>query len=173
VSPTKHYGIDHLWDLMTTQPPYGSAPLEPPALSDHTIDIPGHGVQSGQWDLRSGITQYLGNLDFRGRRVLEIGTANGFICFEMERRGAEVVAFDLAEDLTYDAPPHNADYLAPESYRNGLRRIRNAWWLPHAALGPKRGSLTVIRIAFQRLSAASMSACSPMSCSIFKIRSAR
>src|SRR3978361_657261 len=53
------------------------------------------------------------------------------------RRGAEVVAFDLAEDLTYDAPPHNADYLAPEIYRNGLRRIRNAWWLAHAALGSK------------------------------------
>jgi SAM-dependent methyltransferase len=128
-------------NFMTMQPPYGSAPPELPALSDcsfyHTIDIPGHGVQTGQWDLRPGITQYLGDLNFRGQRVLEIGTANGFICFEMERRGADVVAFDLAEDLTYDAPPHNPDYLKPEVYRDGLRRIRNAWWLTHAALGSK------------------------------------
>jgi SAM-dependent methyltransferase len=126
---------------MTTHQPYGSAPPVPPALSEcsfyHTIDLPGLGVQSGQWDLRLGITQYLGDLEFHGRRVLEIGTANGFVCFEMERRGADVVAFDLAEELTYDAPPLNADYLVPETYRKVLHQIRNAWWLAHFAFGSK------------------------------------
>jgi hypothetical protein len=71
-------------------------------------------------------------VDLSRRRVLEIGTANGF---EMERRGASVVGFDLAEDLSYDAPPHAKDYLMPKVYRDGLRRIRNAWWLAHFALG--------------------------------------
>jgi SAM-dependent methyltransferase len=120
---------------------YGSPPAVPPALADcffyHTIDIPGHGLQTGNWDLRPGIKHYLGDADFRGRRVLEIGTANGFVCFEMERRGADVVAFDLAEDLTYDAPPHSAEYLSRENYLADLRRIRNAWWLAHSALGSR------------------------------------
>jgi SAM-dependent methyltransferase len=103
----------------------------------HTIEIPGEGVKRGQWDLRPNMEKYLGDVDFRGRRVLEIGTANGFVCFELERRGARVVGFDLAEELTYDAPPHSPDYLHPETYRNGLRRIRHAWWRAHAALGSK------------------------------------
>jgi hypothetical protein len=55
----------------------------------------------------------------------------------MERRGADVVAFDLAEELTYDAPPHSPEYLLQQHYRDGLRRIRNAWWLAHAALGSR------------------------------------
>jgi SAM-dependent methyltransferase len=120
---------------------YGHAPDPLPTISDCTfyqaIDIPGHGFQSGQWDLRPSIEAYLGDADFHGRRVLEIGTANGFVCFEMERRGANVVGFDLAEELTYDAPPLGDGYLNTESYRDGLRRIRNAWWLTHSALGSK------------------------------------
>ena len=75
------------------------------------MELPGLGVKTGQWDLRPNIGQYLGDVDFRDRRVLEIGTANGFVCFELERRGARVVGFDLAEELTYDAPPHSPDYV--------------------------------------------------------------
>lgn len=59
--------------------------------------------------------------------------SSGFVCFEMQRRGANAVGFDLAEHFTYDAPPHSAEYLQPDVYRDGLRRIRNAWWLAHAA----------------------------------------
>ena len=49
----------------------------------------------------------------------------------MEKRGADVVAFDLAEELTYDAPPLPGAYLHPETYRDGLRMIRNGYWLGH------------------------------------------
>jgi tRNA (mo5U34)-methyltransferase len=34
--------------------------------------------------------------DLTGRRVLDIGTRDGFFAFECERRGAEVVAVDAA-----------------------------------------------------------------------------
>src|SRR5262245_36618662 len=61
----------------------------------HTMEIPGHGLVEGEWDLRPGVEAYLGGIDFRGKRVLEVGTASGFLCFQMEARGAEVVAFDL------------------------------------------------------------------------------
>jgi len=126
---------------MKTPSGYASPPATPPALEDcsfyHTIELPGLGVQLGQWDLRSGIRHYFGNLDFSGKRVLEIGTANGFVCFEMERRGADVVAFDLDENLTYDAPPYPEAYLNPASYRDGLRRIRNGFWLAHHLMGSR------------------------------------
>jgi hypothetical protein len=79
--------------------PYAQPPAVPPPLEEclfyHSIDLPGLGEQLGRWDLRPGIDAYLGPNDFSGLRVLEIGTANGFVCFELERRGAEVVTLDL------------------------------------------------------------------------------
>lgn len=120
---------------------YAAEPEREPDLADcgfyQTIEIPGLGVQQGAWDLRPGIAAYLGDLDFRGKRVLEIGTANGFVCFEMERRGADVVAFDLAEELTYDAPPFADEYLNRKAYLAGQRRLRNAFWLAHKRLQSK------------------------------------
>jgi SAM-dependent methyltransferase len=120
---------------------YADPPAQPAPLSEcsfyHSIDLPGLGTQAGPWDLRPGIDRYLGSFDFAGKRTLEIGTANGFVCFELERRGAEVVAFDLAADLTYDAPPLPKDQLHSETYRQGLQRIRNAYWLTHRLLGSR------------------------------------
>lgn len=120
---------------------FGRPPIARPRIEDcefyQAIDIPGYGFQKGQWDLREGMAEYLSDVDFSGKTVLEVGTANGFVCFEMERRGAQVTGFDLAEDLTYDAPPYAAEYLSRDAYLHGLRRIRNAWWLAHEALGSK------------------------------------
>ena len=61
----------------------------------HTIDLPGHGIIKDEWDLRTGLDSYLGHIQLTGKRVLEIGTANGFLCFEMEKRGAEMVAVEF------------------------------------------------------------------------------
>ncbi len=38
--------------------------------------------------LATTIDDYLGRFDFRGKRCLDIGTASGYLTFEMERRGA-------------------------------------------------------------------------------------
>ena len=72
----------------------------------HTMDLPGLGVVAGEWDLRPGLTAYLGGLSFAGKRVLEIGPASGFVGFMLERQGAEVVGFDLAADGTPDLVPY-------------------------------------------------------------------
>ena len=128
-------------DMQESAIVYAAEPAHEPPLADcgfyHTIEIPGLGVQRGSWDLRPGIDQYLGNIDLRGKRVLEIGAANGFVCFEMERRGADVVALDLPEELTYDAPPFADEYLNRHAYLAGQRRIRNAFWLAHKRLHSK------------------------------------
>jgi tRNA (mo5U34)-methyltransferase len=42
--------------------------------------------------------------DLRGKRCLDVGTFDGFWAFEMERRGAEVIALDLASLDQMDFP---------------------------------------------------------------------
>src|SRR5436305_6075681 len=44
--------------------------------------------------LKNRIGQFPIPQDLRGKRVLDIGTWDGWFAFEMERRGAEVVAID-------------------------------------------------------------------------------
>ncbi len=102
----------------------------------HTIDLPEYGTIEGSWDLRKGVDEYLGNVNFKGKRVLEIGTANGFLCFEMEKRGAEVVAFDLSEDFEWDIVPfaqYNYRSIALER-RKILKKLNNAFWFCHRLL---------------------------------------
>jgi 2-polyprenyl-3-methyl-5-hydroxy-6-metoxy-1,4-benzoquinol methylase len=64
----------------------------------HSMEIPGYGLVQGPWDLRPAIDQYLGRYNFRGKRILDVGTASGFLTFSMEKAGAEVVSYDLSED---------------------------------------------------------------------------
>src|SRR5215475_7852268 len=63
----------------------------------HSIDLPDGtvipGIQSIDL-LRSRIAQYPIPMDLRGKRVLDIGAWDGWFSFEMERRGADVVAID-------------------------------------------------------------------------------
>ncbi len=105
----------------------------------HATDVPGHGVVEGEWDLRAGAAEYLGNVDLRGKRVLEMGTASGFLCFHMERAGAEVVGFDLASDADWDVVPFAGTDVAAyaQERRAHVERIKNAWWLCHAAFASK------------------------------------
>jgi hypothetical protein len=105
----------------------------------HTIDIPGHGTMKGEWDLRPGVDRYLGNVDLAGKRVLEMGTANGYLCFEMERRGADVVAVDLSDEHSWDIVPFaKSDADDDDSARKAhVRRTNDAYWLGHAAFGSR------------------------------------
>lgn len=102
----------------------------------HTMDLPGHGTVQGCWDLRDHWDEYLGGIELHGKRVLELGTASGDVCFYMERQGAEVVAFDLAPDRLWDFVPsprlaNPSDYL-----RRGFsffKRLHNSYWFAHHA----------------------------------------
>jgi hypothetical protein len=101
----------------------------------HTTEVPGYGLIEGEWDLRRGMRAYLGHVDFKGKRVLELGTASGFNCFYMERQGAEVVGYDLSEQQSWDVVPYaQYDYETfSEQRKEHIRKINNAFWLCHRA----------------------------------------
>jgi len=103
----------------------------------HTMELPGVGLVEGPWDLRGGIDDYLGSVAFSGKRALDVGSASGFLCWEMERRGAEVVAYDLSEQSqSWDLVPFGGapDPTFAAERSAGLGRINSGWWLAHAAL---------------------------------------
>ena len=126
--------------------PSPSSYAEPRTVTDlaecyfyHTMEIPGYGLVEGEWDLRNGIRAYLGNVGFNGKRVLELGTASGFICFHMEREGADVVGYDLSELQSWDIVPYARypyhDFI--QKRKAHIRRTNNAFWLCHRAFASK------------------------------------
>ena len=83
--------------------------------------------------MRSTLPIALDPLDLRGKRVLEIGPANGFYTFEMERRGAMVTACELSDSDPWDIIPHsrvNKEELS-KSFQTHLQQLRNAFWFCH------------------------------------------
>lgn len=101
----------------------------------HTMDVPGHGLVTGEWDLRGVEHQYLGGLGFSGRRVLELGPASGHLTCYMERQGAEVIAYDLSEDFSWDTVPFSGLDLETldTARRQHIRRLNNGLWFNLAA----------------------------------------
>ena len=99
----------------------------------HRFELPGHGLVGDSWDLRGGEDAYLGGVSFAGKRVLEMGTASGFLCRHMESRGAEVVAFDLSSEQSWDLVPFAGLDVATfrTQLKNHIRQINNGWWLAH------------------------------------------
>jgi tRNA (mo5U34)-methyltransferase len=61
----------------------------------HAIELPDGSVTPGGWDLRETATR-IPWPELSGKRCLDVGTADGFWAFELERRGAaDVLATDL------------------------------------------------------------------------------
>jgi hypothetical protein len=107
----------------------------------HVMDLPGVGVVGDQWDLRSTIDAYLGKFDFSGKKVLDVGTAGGFLTFEMEKRGAEVISFDLPDGdrwnfVPFTQPGFDASQRLKD-FRSHLECVKNAYWYAHRVLGSR------------------------------------
>src|SRR5262245_59086988 len=96
----------------------------------HVMHVPGLGDVGGAWDLRSNLDIYLGRTSYAGKVVLDIGAADGFLAFEMEKRGARVVSIDLPTDSVPDLFPLAG---ASQPARHRLPRRRQAFWLAHRA----------------------------------------
>ena len=107
----------------------------------HFMDLPGVGTVGDHWDLRPTIDAYLGGFDFAGKRVLDVGAASGFLSFEMEKRGADVVSFDIPDGGQWNYIPFaQPGFDAPKLVRDlrwHVDRIKNAYWYAHRALGSR------------------------------------
>jgi len=110
----------------------------------HTIDLPGLGVQHGEWDLRDRFSDYTDGFDFAGKSVLDVGAGSGFLSFSAEEAGAiDVVSVDMDSTLRQDFLPfHDKPYYQDRAQlvrdRDWwLNRWKNAYWLSHRLLGSK------------------------------------
>lgn len=88
----------------------------------HTLELAPDLVTEGWFDLRPYVPRYGLPERMDGMRALEVGTWDGFWAFEMERRGAEVVALDLdyERDLDWPARRRPATF-TPEPRGDGFR----------------------------------------------------
>lgn len=99
----------------------------------HAMDLPdGREVKAASyWDLRGRFGDYTGHVDLSGKRFLEIGAASGFVSFEAERRGAEVVSFDMERpEQRQFIPGQGSDLHATAT---AIEQLKNAYWLAHAS----------------------------------------
>jgi SAM-dependent methyltransferase len=106
----------------------------------HTVELPGIGRVDGNWDLRPKLKEYLGNVDFRKKRVLDVGCASGILSFYIEKQGAEVVSFDLDKNGDWDMVPFAKweQFAQVVADRKAIiDRLNNAYWLAHRLLDSK------------------------------------
>jgi tRNA (mo5U34)-methyltransferase len=110
----------------------------------HTIELAPGVLTPGWFDLRP-IVDRLPWPDLRGKRCLDVATYDGFLAFEMERRGAaEVVATDIPDHEDWDwLPRERAGGLAFLEHEAGTKG--KGFEIAAAALGSsvKRRILSV------------------------------
>jgi SAM-dependent methyltransferase len=106
----------------------------------HVIDLPGYSMPDAPWDLRGRFDDYVGHVDLRGKAVLDVGCATGFLSFEAEKRGASVVSFDIGcgEDqdlIPFIQKPYFRDHTNWAAERTlQFEKWKNGYWLAHRLL---------------------------------------
>lgn len=105
----------------------------------HVIDLPGEESTPGMWDFRKTEVEYHGGFQFKGKMVLEIGTATGSHAFWMEKEGAIVTPYDLSPVHSWDImPTHEQDAKEVEhTMRSTMGMLNNGWWYCRDKLNSK------------------------------------
>jgi SAM-dependent methyltransferase len=99
----------------------------------HTFERANGELIRGAWDLRTREREYLGHVPVDGRRVLELGPSSGYMTFDMEQRGADVVGLDAGFTSGIDLLPVRGwdMYEAKTTHLHMIGRYQNAWWFMH------------------------------------------
>lgn len=109
----------------------------------HSFDLPDGRSITGDWDMRGKFDDYIGHVNLAGKRVVDFGTASGFLSFEAEKRGADVVSFDADSTARYTRLPHAgslyerdraAAIAADDRWLDGVKR---SYWYVYNALNSK------------------------------------
>ena len=109
----------------------------------HSLDLPNSGSQRGDWDLRGKFDPYVGNISLAGKTVLDVGTASGFLTFEAEKRGAQVVSVDAISASVWDRIPIRGSVYAKnrDQWEIGANRMleayKKSYWLAHHEFNSK------------------------------------
>ena len=128
--------------MKNNSPIFAKSPSDNISLEDckfyYVQDIPGLSEPTkGEWDLRKGVDEYLGHVDFKNKTVLELGPASGYLTFHMEKLGGKVICIDLlTEKDSWDFVPdchHNLN-IKERDFMNELKKVQNAFWYAHKAL---------------------------------------
>lgn len=100
----------------------------------HTIDLAPGVTTPGLYDHRPLVEHYGLPVDLSGQRALDVATFDGFWAFELERRGAQVVATDVDRFSTCDYPPQVRKLLLDEDLD---RKTSLGFDLAHEALASR------------------------------------
>jgi SAM-dependent methyltransferase len=93
----------------------------------HTIELPDGTLTAGLSDTRSALQRIPFPASLEGKRCLDIGTADGFWAFSMEKRGArEVVAIDVDDPHRRDWPWGITKDIEGPGRRSAFETARNA-----------------------------------------------
>ena len=101
----------------------------------HCFKLNDGGTIDGDWDISFDFENYIGNVDLCGKKVLDMGTATGYIAFAAEELGArEVTALDIPSLADEDRVPFrdfeytlNKEQWATK-YASYLERGRKGFW---------------------------------------------
>lgn len=100
----------------------------------HTMTFPGGETIKGSWSIPD-VDGYLGNENFVGKSVLDIGTASGLLAFHVERSGGTVTGLDAASTrefrhLPFADSPSYSDRAASRRVwtEHNLDPIKRSWW---------------------------------------------
>ncbi len=131
--------------MKNNTPIFAKLPLDNISLEDcmfyHVMDIPGLSEPTkGDWDLRKGVDEYLGHLNFKNRTVLELGPASGYITFHIEKLGAKVTSIDLPikKDLWINIRRVKDNW--QEELNALIKKVamaQKAYWYAHKAFNSK------------------------------------
>src|SRR3954462_10239621 len=83
----------------------------------HVLELEPGLETPGMFDMRPYADAYGLPARMDGMRALDVGTWDGFWAFEMERRGADVIALDLDDERELDWPPRRRPSPFPEAPR--------------------------------------------------------
>lgn len=104
----------------------------------HKFDYPDGEVVAGDWDLTGSVQDYIGNINVAGKRVLDVGTASGFMTFSMEQMGASCVSTDVESVKLYTLVPYFDDLSITDpaqwlNHKQGrYEMMKNSYWYSHA-----------------------------------------